>query len=32
MLVKICVEYGVSDESEDSDENRVSDEKKKIVI
>ena len=30
MLVKICVEYGVSDENEDSDENRVSDEKKII--
>ena len=30
MLVKICVEYGVSDEDEGSDENRVSDEKKII--
>ena len=30
MLVKICVEYGVSDENEDSDENRVSDEKRII--
>ena len=30
MLVKICVEYGVSHESEDSDENRASDEKKVI--
>ena len=28
MLVKICVEYRVSDEDEGSDENRVSDEKK----
>ena len=28
MLVKICVKYGVSEGSEDSDENRVSDEKK----
>ena len=32
MLLKICVEYGVSDESEDSDENRISDEKKLFVI
>ena len=30
MLVKICVEYGVSDEDEGSDKNRVSDEKKVI--
>ena len=30
MLVKICVEYGVSEENEDSDENIVSDEKKII--
>ena len=28
MLEKICVEYGVSDENEDSDENEVSDGKK----
>ena len=28
MLEKICAEYGVSDKNEDSDENKVSDEKK----
>ena len=32
MLVKICVEYGVSDENEDSDKNRVNDEKKLLAI
>ena len=32
MLVKICVKYRVSDESEDSDENKASDEKKIVVI
>ena len=32
MLVKICVDYGVSDEDEGSDENRVCDEKKLFVI
>ena len=29
-FIKICKEYGVSDENEDSDENKVSDEKKVI--
>ena len=32
MLVKICVEYGVSEENEDGDEHRVSDGKKLLVI
>ena len=27
-LKKICIEYGVSDRNEDSDENKVSDEKR----